>query len=223
MAGVMQLRPQHVAAMTPGPGADCAGCASPWTPPAPPPVPPLQQAVVRFQEFKDYRSLYEVHNQRRPIVPAHWAPIAAQNRVYLFRRQGGRTRVVATLGPGQSYTIPGGAADVGAEYLACLSHVPLLPQRLDQYCDPNNFLALKRRCFPFNPADRMYVRPGGGGSYDMVLPDWRRLAMETHAGEHEALERMHAFAEDPARSQERLLAELTLGTARQYERHDNEV
>ena len=179
-----------------------------------------------FFEFKDFASARDVRRLGRPLVPERYKKVDAASTVYVFRRQGGRTTLAKTLHSVGPYTEVVHEKDGPVEILAFVSHFALPALRIAQYTSEQGLPNLRRRSVRFDPSPSATVRPlnpPNGTEYDVVMPDWRRLAWEVHGMEHAAMETLAGYVDADDQAQRRLLAELTLATAVQYEKKDRDV
>lgn len=212
-------RQQHSALERPRTGA-CATCALPR--PKPGVLKPGTYELYFF-EFKDFASARDVRRLGRPLVQERYKVPAASSTVYVFRHQGGRTTLAKTLHGYGPYTVTVRPGDGPVEIYVCLSHFALPAQRVAQYTSADGLVALRRRCVRFDPSPSTSVRPNSATTFDVVMPDWRRLSWELHAMEGKAMNALADYAQEPKRAQRRMLAELTLATAVQYEKKDRHV
>lgn len=218
----------HRSALERGPHGTCATCPHP-------PRPPLGVLargtyVLHFYEFTTYAAARDATKPHGKVHPGYYKPIPAAHTVHVFRREHGRTHHVARLaGSGQPYKVIVTADDGPVEIFVCLSHFPLPPARVAQYTapSPKALDALRRRCVRFAPGEQTTVPRARGGTttYDVVMPDWRRIAQDLHEAEHTKLEALASEVATPSNVRRQLLRQLTLATAAQYakEQHDPNI
>lgn len=227
MAGVMRLRPEHVGAVSAGPGGPCTDCTDTegWRAPALPAADRVLEVEVRCHQVKDYLTFDKIErggkrpgsdkdSQYTDIPDGHW--------VYLFRWMRGHARaeLVATFDAATKFRgvvpwcwDPARDGDLHAMWVF-VSHVELLPARLEEYC--SHFDLLCGRC-------RFHTLANSDGSVDLVLVNMYQFANEAHDQEKALFAKLHALMENTEAAQERFLADLTLSVAAQYQRHDKNV